>query len=168
MVGEKGTLYSPACLTCGWCGGDGTRAEAETEAAMHQRGERHPWRRSADRRTLATGRPDDARSVLIKRRAGGYAFGMADDPQNSDSTPAPPTPPSPEPDPGNQPVQGIDVPGADLGLSEGRKGMIALPNEGNPSSLVDVFNKIDAAPPATPAPEAPSDPSLPAPPSDTE
>jgi hypothetical protein len=43
MVGERGTTYSPACLACGWCGGDGTRAEAEAESRMHERGERQPW-----------------------------------------------------------------------------------------------------------------------------
>ncbi|HVX31702.1 MAG TPA: hypothetical protein VHA80_01060 [Solirubrobacterales bacterium] len=43
MVGERGTLHTPACLTCGWIGGDGTHAEAEGEAAMHERGERQPW-----------------------------------------------------------------------------------------------------------------------------
>jgi hypothetical protein len=43
MVGERGTIYSPACLYCGWCGGDGTRAEAKADARMHECGERQPW-----------------------------------------------------------------------------------------------------------------------------
>jgi hypothetical protein len=43
MVGEKQTLYSPACLSCGWYGSDGTRAEAEAEARMHERGKVQPW-----------------------------------------------------------------------------------------------------------------------------
>jgi hypothetical protein len=42
MVGEKETLYTPACLSCGWIGSDGTMAEAEHEGGMHERGERHP------------------------------------------------------------------------------------------------------------------------------
>lgn len=41
--GEKQTLYTPACLSCGWIGSDGTMAEAEREGAMHARGEVHPW-----------------------------------------------------------------------------------------------------------------------------
>jgi hypothetical protein len=41
--GEHGTLCTAFCLTCNWMGGDGTRGEAETEAGMHERGERHPW-----------------------------------------------------------------------------------------------------------------------------
>ena len=43
MKGEKGSQWTPACLTCAWIGSDGTRAEAETEARMHERGERQPW-----------------------------------------------------------------------------------------------------------------------------
>ena len=43
MVGEQGTLYTPACLFCGWIGSDGTRPEAEAEGGMHERGERQPW-----------------------------------------------------------------------------------------------------------------------------
>jgi hypothetical protein len=43
MVGDSRTIYTPACLNCGWIGGDGTRLEAETEAGMHERGERQPW-----------------------------------------------------------------------------------------------------------------------------
>lgn len=41
--GEKGTEYTPACLTCAWIGSDGTRRQAVEEAGMHERGERHPW-----------------------------------------------------------------------------------------------------------------------------
>jgi hypothetical protein len=44
MVGETGTVYTPACLSCGWIGGDGPRVEAEREGRMHERGERQPWR----------------------------------------------------------------------------------------------------------------------------
>jgi hypothetical protein len=36
-------MWSPACLSCGWYGSDGTRFEAEEEVRMHERGERHPW-----------------------------------------------------------------------------------------------------------------------------
>jgi hypothetical protein len=43
LVGEKQTLYTPSCLTCGWVGGDGSRVEAEAEGRMHERGERQPW-----------------------------------------------------------------------------------------------------------------------------
>jgi hypothetical protein len=43
MVGEQRTLYTPACLNCGWIGSDGTMPEAEAEGAMHERGERRPW-----------------------------------------------------------------------------------------------------------------------------
>ena len=43
MVGERQTLWTPACLNCGWYGSDGMRAEAEEEAAMHERGEVQPW-----------------------------------------------------------------------------------------------------------------------------
>jgi hypothetical protein len=43
MVGETRTLFTPACLNCGWVGSDGTRGEAEEEGLMHERGERHPW-----------------------------------------------------------------------------------------------------------------------------
>lgn len=43
MVGEARTVYTPACLVCGWIGGDGSRAEAEREGRMHERGERQPW-----------------------------------------------------------------------------------------------------------------------------
>jgi hypothetical protein len=43
MVGERRTLYTPACLNCGWIGSDGTMPEAEGEGAMHERGERRPW-----------------------------------------------------------------------------------------------------------------------------
>lgn len=41
--GEQGTLCTAFCLTCNWMGGDGSRAEAETEAEMHLRGEQFPW-----------------------------------------------------------------------------------------------------------------------------
>jgi hypothetical protein len=43
MVGEQQRLYTPACLSCGWIGSDGTRVEAEREGGMHERGERQPW-----------------------------------------------------------------------------------------------------------------------------
>lgn len=43
MAGDRRTQWTPACLACGWIGSDGTRAEAEEEAAMHERGERRPW-----------------------------------------------------------------------------------------------------------------------------
>jgi hypothetical protein len=43
IVGEQGTMCTPACLNCGWIGGDGTRPEAEAEGEMHERGERQPW-----------------------------------------------------------------------------------------------------------------------------
>jgi hypothetical protein len=45
MKGVRRTLWTPACLACGWQGGDGTRVEAEAEARMHERGERMPWQR---------------------------------------------------------------------------------------------------------------------------
>jgi hypothetical protein len=41
--GEKTTMVTTVCLACGWHEGDGTRAKAETEAGMHDRGERYPW-----------------------------------------------------------------------------------------------------------------------------
>jgi hypothetical protein len=47
MVGEQRTLYTPACLNCGWIGSDGTMPEAEDEGAMHERGERRPWQLAA-------------------------------------------------------------------------------------------------------------------------
>jgi hypothetical protein len=47
MVGEQQTLYTPACLNCGWIGSDGTMPEAEAEGAMHERGERRPWQLDA-------------------------------------------------------------------------------------------------------------------------
>lgn len=68
---------------------------------------------------------------------------MADEPQNSDPAPGQPVP--------EQPVQGIEVPGADLGLSEGRKGMVVMPANGDPTNLAEVFGGIDAAPPAPPS-----------------
>lgn len=43
MKGDRRTQWTPACLNCSWIGSDGTRAEAEQEAQMHERGERHPW-----------------------------------------------------------------------------------------------------------------------------
>jgi hypothetical protein len=42
-IGEARTIYTPACLACGWIGSDGTYAEAEAEGQMHERGERQPW-----------------------------------------------------------------------------------------------------------------------------
>jgi hypothetical protein len=36
MAGEKQTLYTPACLACGWIG-DGTMLETEREGTMHLR-----------------------------------------------------------------------------------------------------------------------------------
>jgi hypothetical protein len=57
MRGEKATMWAPACLTCGWHGGDGTRSEAEAEARMHERGERHPWQRSPE--TVKPWKPGD-------------------------------------------------------------------------------------------------------------
>ena len=41
--GERDTLCTAFCLVCGWMGGDATRGDAEAEAEMHERGERHPW-----------------------------------------------------------------------------------------------------------------------------
>lgn len=45
--GEKETQRTPACLACSWIGSDGssdgTRGQAEEEAGMHERRERHPW-----------------------------------------------------------------------------------------------------------------------------
>lgn len=38
MVGETRTLYTPACLTCGWHGEGGTRLEAEDEGRVHEHG----------------------------------------------------------------------------------------------------------------------------------
>jgi hypothetical protein len=61
-----------------------------------------------------------------------------------------------------QPVREIEVPPADLGMSEGRKGMMALP-DGDPSGLNNVFNKLDALP-ADQAPPPPSEPPAPPPP----
>jgi hypothetical protein len=43
MRGEQLTIFTAACLSCGWVGDDGTRAAAEHEIKMHERGERHPW-----------------------------------------------------------------------------------------------------------------------------
>lgn len=41
--GEKGSQWTPCCLTCGWYGGDGTRPEAEEEGLLHREGQRRPW-----------------------------------------------------------------------------------------------------------------------------
>jgi hypothetical protein len=57
MRGEKITVWAPACLSCGWHGGDGTRAEAEAEAAMHERGERQPWQLAPGQRPGWEGDP---------------------------------------------------------------------------------------------------------------
>jgi hypothetical protein len=57
MVGEQGTLYTPACLTCGWIGSDGTMAEAEYEGGMHERGERQPWIMAPGQRVGWEGEP---------------------------------------------------------------------------------------------------------------
>jgi hypothetical protein len=70
------------------------------------------------------------------------------------------------------PIKGIEAPGpADLGLSEGRKGMVMMPADGDPSNLADVFASIDSgqpidsfAPADAPEPAAP----MPSPPSDSE
>jgi len=43
MVGDKRTIYTPVCLSCGWFGSDGTMVEAQGEIEMHERGERPPW-----------------------------------------------------------------------------------------------------------------------------
>ncbi len=48
--GDRWTQWTPACLACGWIGGDGTRVEAEREAEMHERGERQPWQMAAGQR----------------------------------------------------------------------------------------------------------------------
>lgn len=89
---------------------------------------------------------------------------MTDEPQNPD--PASDQPAS------EGPVRGIQAPGADdLGLSEGRKGMVVMPANGDPTNLADVFGGIDAAPPvdsgATAAPPEPPAPESP-PSSDSE
>jgi hypothetical protein len=89
---------------------------------------------------------------------------MAEEPQNSDPTPDQPAP--------ERPVQGIEVPGAgDLGLSEGRKGMVVMPANGDPTNLADIFGGIDAAPPVdSGTTDQPSEPpaATPPPPSDSE
>lgn len=39
MEGDGGTVWTPACLSCGWVGTGGPRPAAETEAALHEAGE---------------------------------------------------------------------------------------------------------------------------------
>jgi hypothetical protein len=63
MIGEDQIIYTPACLSCGWVGSDGGRAEAETEGAMHERGERQPWQ-------LAPGTPSPWRPADPATRDG--------------------------------------------------------------------------------------------------
>lgn len=36
MRGDDGTLWTPACLSCGWVGTDGPRAAAVVAAARHE------------------------------------------------------------------------------------------------------------------------------------
>jgi hypothetical protein len=80
---------------------------------------------------------------------------MADEPQNSD--PAPDPPPAPE-----RPVRRVEVPGGDdLALSEGRKGMVMMPANGDPSNLAEIFGGIDTASPVDAAPAPPPTPPAP-------
>jgi hypothetical protein len=58
MKGDRRIQWTPFCLTCNWTGSDGTRAEAEHEAGMHERGERHPWQLAPG--TARAWRPGDA------------------------------------------------------------------------------------------------------------
>lgn len=58
MVGEQQTVYTPACLSCGWIGSDGTRLDAEREGAMHERGERQPWQMAPHQRPGWESAPD--------------------------------------------------------------------------------------------------------------
>jgi hypothetical protein len=54
--GERGSQWTPACLSCGWSG-TGAHAEAEAEGAMHLRGERHPWQTAPDQWPGREGNP---------------------------------------------------------------------------------------------------------------
>jgi hypothetical protein len=63
MVGEQRTIYTPACLSCGWIGSDGTRLEAEREGEMHERGERQPWQMAPHQRPGWEGAADDRSSA---------------------------------------------------------------------------------------------------------
>jgi len=69
--------------------------------------------------------------------------------------------PPPEPSPPERPARRVEEP-REIGLSEGQKGMQALP-AGDPSGLVD---QIEALPPVEPPPPPPPPPSPP--PSDSE
>ncbi|HTR74554.1 MAG TPA: hypothetical protein VMH33_04765 [Solirubrobacterales bacterium] len=42
MQGEAGTLWTPACLSCGWVGTGGPRRAAEAEGSRHEADEAAP------------------------------------------------------------------------------------------------------------------------------
>ena len=44
MVGDGRTIFTPACLACGWIGGDTLhRRDADAEGRRHEEGKREPW-----------------------------------------------------------------------------------------------------------------------------
>jgi hypothetical protein len=70
MVGEKQTIYTAACLACGWIGEDEyTRSGAEADGRDHEAGIRPPWVIEPGRRPA--GWEGDPRSRPHDRPAGG-------------------------------------------------------------------------------------------------
>ena len=68
MVGEKRTIFTPACLSCGWIGADGPRLKAEEQGRRHEAGEVPPWivapgRRPAGKREGSGARPPISRGA---------------------------------------------------------------------------------------------------------
>ena len=57
MRGDRRTIFTPACLNCGWVGSDTTRrAAAVADGRLHEDGGRHPWQLAPGERRTWDGR----------------------------------------------------------------------------------------------------------------